>query len=199
MPEGSCKEGIGGELGATVEGDGPAASFRQPLPSSADPSDQSMGLAVRVGQQDGVARLALDHAGQVGLAVLTAEDQQIRLPVPEGLAILDLGWLVLDRAAGGNGRAAWLTAVALLAPATCLGQMAMKPGLATFRAVDIAVDGLVADRATVAGFLPEPPGDLLGRPAAFQPSDDVVAQTEVSAQLALPLPALAGQVLGVSG
>ena len=26
-----CKDGIGGELGATVEGDGPAASFRQPL------------------------------------------------------------------------------------------------------------------------------------------------------------------------
>ena len=157
-----CKESIGGELGAAVEGDGPAASFRQPLPGLADPPDQCVGLAIRVGQQDGVAGLAFDHAGQVGLAVLASEDQQIGLPMPEGLAISDLGWPVLDRAAGGNGRAARLAAVAWLAPAACLGQMAMEPGFAAFGAVNIAVDGLVADRTTVGSFMLEPPGDLLG-------------------------------------
>ena len=98
-----CKQGIGRELGAAVEGDGPAASFRQPLPGLADPPDQGIGLTVRVRQQDGVAGLALDHAGQVGLAVLTAEDQQIRLPMAKGLAILDLDRPVLDSAGGGDG------------------------------------------------------------------------------------------------
>ena len=91
------------------------------MPGLADPPDQGVGLAIRVGQQDGVARLALEHAGQVGLAVLAAEDQQIRLPMAEGLAILDLDRPVLDRTAGGNGRAARLAAVAWLAPAACLG------------------------------------------------------------------------------
>lgn len=37
--------------------------------------------------------------------------------------------------------------------------------------VDIGVDDLVANRTTVAGFMPEPPGDLLGRPAALEPGD----------------------------
>lgn len=47
---GSREDGLGGELGATIEGDGPAASFRQPLPGLADPSDRSVGPAIRVGQ-----------------------------------------------------------------------------------------------------------------------------------------------------
>ena len=40
-------------------------------------------------------------------------------------------------------------------------------------------------KATVAGFMPEPAGDLLGRPAALEPGDDEVTQPEVSAQLTL--------------
>ena len=55
---------------APGEGDGPAAPFRKPLPGSANPPDQGVGLAVQVGHRDGVAGPALDHAGQVGLAVL---------------------------------------------------------------------------------------------------------------------------------
>ena len=191
------KQGVGGELGAAVEGDGPAASLRQPLPGLADPPDQGVGLAVRVRQQDGVAGLALDHAGQVGLAVLAAEDQQIRLPVAEGLAILDLGRPVLDDAVGGDGRGARLAAVAWLAPATCLGQMAVEPGVSAFGTVDIAVDRLVADAVVARAFLLQPSGDLLGRPAALEPGDDVAAQDIVSAQLALPLAAL-GRDLGRS-
>ena len=70
--------------------------------SSANPPDHGTGLAVRVGQQHGAAGLALDHAGQVGLVVLALEDRQIGLPVTEGLAVLDLGWAVLDRAVGGQ-------------------------------------------------------------------------------------------------
>ena len=55
----------------------------------------------------------------------------------------------------------------------------------------------MADRAVVAGFALEPPGDLLGRPAALEPGHHVAAQEIVAAQLALPLSALAGEVLGV--
>ena len=41
-----------------------------------------MDWPVGVGQQDGVAGLTFDHGGQVGLAVLAPEDQQIGLPMP---------------------------------------------------------------------------------------------------------------------
>ena len=45
-----CKESVGDEPAAAVEGDGPAAPFRQPLPGLADRPDQGVGLPVRVGQ-----------------------------------------------------------------------------------------------------------------------------------------------------
>ena len=137
--------------------------------------------------------LALDYAGQVGLAVLATEDQQIRLPMSESFPILDLGKPVLDRAVGRNERATRPAAVALLAPSACLQQMAIEPGFAAFGAVDIAVDGLMADRAVVASFMLEPSGDLLGRPAALEPGKHV-APGHRSAQLALPPSALDGQV-----
>src|SRR5215208_3665132 len=106
------KKGMGGELGTAIEGDGPAASLRQPLPGSTDSSDEGVGLTIGVRQQHGVAGLALDHRGQVGLAVLTPEDKQIRFPMTEGPAIPDLGRPLLDRAIGWNEGSARFAAMA---------------------------------------------------------------------------------------
>src|SRR3954470_8581644 len=46
-------------------------------------------------------------------------------------------------------------------------------------------------------FVLQPSGDLLGRPAGRQALGDVRAQALVGRQLAAPLPASAGQILGV--
>jgi hypothetical protein len=69
--------------------------------------------------------------------------------------------------------------------------------LAALGAVDVAVDGLVADRGAAVRFLLEPAGDLLRRPAGLQALGDVRAQPVVHDQLAPPLPATARQVLRV--
>ncbi len=77
-----------------------SANLTTPLPGLADLLDEGVGLAIEIRQQNGVAGLTFDHGGQVGLAVLTPENQQIRFPVTEGLAIFNLGRPMLDRAVG---------------------------------------------------------------------------------------------------
>ena len=114
----------------------------------ADPADQRAGLAIRVGEQEGVAGLALEQRGQVGPAVLTPEDQQIGLPVAEGAAVVDLGRPLLDGAVGRYERGPRFAAVARLPPAAGLGQVPVEILRATLGSIDVAVDGLVADADT---------------------------------------------------
>src|SRR4051812_16476045 len=77
----------------------------------------------------------------------------------------------------------------------CIG-----PVLSALRPVDVAVDGLVADRRPAARRLPlQPPGDLLRRPAVPEPPDHVRPQVIVRGPLPTSLPASARQVLGVQG
>src|SRR4051812_30425989 len=192
--------GIGGELGPAVEGDGPAGVLGQPPEDVGDAGDHRHRALVPVRQQEGEPALALDERGHVGLADLLPEDQQVRLPVPEGLPVADLGRTVLDPALARDGGAAGSPAVAGPAPAARLGQVAVEAVLAALRAVDVPVDGLVADGSpAVRLFVLQPSGDLLGRPAGRQALGDVRAQALVGRQLAAPLPASAGQIPGVQG
>src|SRR3954454_1285452 len=187
--------GIGGELGPAVEGDGPAGVLGQPPERLGDAGDHRRGALVLVRQQEREAALALHQRGHVRLAVLLAEDQQVALPVPEHLACPDLRRPALDPALARDRGAARPPAVAGPAPPARLGQVAVEAVLAALGAVDVPVDGLVADRGS-ARFLSQPSGDLLGRPAGLQALGDVRAQARSAAQFAAPLPAPPRQVLG---
>src|SRR3954447_24489765 len=150
---------------------------------------------VLVRQQEGEPGLALDERGDVGLPVLLAEDQQVALPVAEGLPIADLRRPVLDPALARDRGAARRPAVAGPAPPARLGQVAVEAVLAALGAVDVPVDGLVADRRPAVRRLPlQPPGDLLRRPAIPEPPDHVRPQVIVRGQLPTSLPASARQV-----
>src|SRR3954469_21832493 len=190
--------GIGGELGPAVEGDRPAGVLGQRPEDAGDAGDHRRRALVLVGQQEGEAALPLDQGGHVRLADLSTEDQQVALPVPERLPVADLGRPVLDPALARDRGGARPAAVAAAAPPPGLGQVTVEAVLAALRAVDVPVDGLVADGSpAVRLFVLQPSGDLLRRPAGRQALGDVRARALVGRQLAAPLPASAGQVLGV--
>src|SRR5689334_1291029 len=191
---------IGGELGPPVEGDGPAGVLGQAPERLGDARDHRRRALVLVRQQEGEAARALHQGGHVRLAGLPPEDEQVGLPVAEALAAPDLRRPVLDPALARDRRAPGPAAVAAPAPAARLRQVAVQAVLAALRAVDVPVDGLVADRGpAVRLFVLQPSGDLLRRPAVPEPPDHVLPQVIVRGQLATPLPASAGQVLGVQG
>src|SRR4051812_49799553 len=98
------------------------------------------------GQQDGEAALPLHQRGHVRLAVLLAEDQQVALPVPEGLPVADLRRPVLDPALARDRRATGPAAVAAPTSAARLRQLAGEALLAALRGGDVGADGLPADR-----------------------------------------------------
>src|SRR3954470_14774346 len=190
--------GIGGELGPAVEGDRPAGALGQPPERLGDAGDHRRGALVLVRQQEGEAALALHQRGHVRPAGLPAEEQQVRLPVPEHLACPDLRRPAPDPALARDRGTAGPAAVAAAAPPPGLGQVAVEAVLAALGAVDVAVDRLVADRGS-ARFLFQPSGDLLRRPAGLQALGDVRAQALVGGQLAAAPPAPPRQVLGVQG
>src|SRR3954453_16358265 len=136
---------IGGELGPPVEGDGPAGVLRQAPERAGDAGDDRRRALVLVRQQEGEAALPLHQRGHVRPAVLLTEDQQVALPVPEGLPVADLGRPVLDPALARDRRATGPAAVAAPTSAARLRQLAGEALLAALRGVDVAVDGLVAD------------------------------------------------------
>src|SRR4051795_12158698 len=193
----AVERGVAGELRPAVEGDGPAGGLRQRLEGLADARDHRRRALVLVRQQEGEAAGALDERGHVRLAGLLAEDQQVALPVAEGLARPDLRRPVLDPALARDRGAARPAAVTGPAPAARLGQVAVEVIPPAFRPVDVAVDGLVADRRPAVRLLLEPAGYLLRRPAGLQALGDVRAQALVGGQLAPPLPAPSRQVLRV--
>ena len=190
------KQRIGGEFAAAVEGDRPAGATRESAQHLADLPDQGSGPAARVGQQDGEPCLPLDHRGQVRPAVLLAEDQQVSLPVTESPAAGDLRGPVPDGAFGRHEGDPRLAAVAKPALAAGLRQQAVEIGIAALRAIDEAVDRLVAQCADAGTVQLQPAGDLLRRPAGLEPVDDEATQRLVPGQLASPPAALPGEVLG---
>src|SRR3954451_1547616 len=111
---------------------------------------------VLVRQQEGEPAGALDERGHVRLAGLLAEDQQVALPVAEGLAVVDLRRPVLDPALARDRRATGPAAVAAPTSPARLRQVAVEALLAALRGVDVAVDGLVADGRPSVRFLLEP-------------------------------------------
>src|SRR3954449_2209743 len=191
--------GIGGELGPAVEGDRAAGAPGQAPEDVGDAGDPPRRALVLVGQQEGEPALPLHQRGHVGLADLP-EDQQVGLPVPEAVAVLDLGRTVLDPALARDGGAARPSAVAAATPPARLGQVAVEAVPAALRAVDVAVDRLVADRRPAIRLVVlQPAGDLLRRPAGLQPPDHVRAQALVSRELPAALPAPPRRVLSVQG
>src|SRR4051794_18365174 len=190
---------VGGELAAAVEGDRAAGVLGQGPERLADARDHRGRALVLVRQQEGEAALALHERGHVRLAGLLAEDQQVALPVAEGLPVADLRRPVLDPALARDRGGARPAAVAAAAPPARLGQVTVEAVLAALGPVDVPVDGLVADGRPAVRFLLEPTGDLLRRPAGLQALGDVRAQPVVHDQLAPPLPASARQVLRVQG
>src|SRR4051794_15293413 len=191
--------GVGGELGPAVEGDRAAGVLGQTPEGVGDAGDHRRRALVLVRQQEGEAALPLHQRGHVGLAGLLAEDQQVGLPVPERLPVIDLGRPVLDPALARDRRAPRPAAVAAPAPAARLRQVAVEAVLPALRPVDVAVDRLVADRRPAVRLASETPRDLLRRPAGLQALGHVGAQALVGGQLATSLPASAGEVLGVQG
>src|SRR5690242_2748966 len=160
---------IGGELGPAVEGDGPAGVLRQAPERAGDAGDDRRRALVLVRQQEGEAARALHQGGHVRLAGLPPEDEQVGLPVAEALAALDLRRPVLDPALARDRGAPGPAAVAAPAPPAGLRQVAVQAVLAALRAVDVPVDGLVADRRpAIRPFVPQPSSDLLRRPAGLQ-------------------------------
>src|SRR5215218_9122234 len=140
---------VSGELAAAVEGDGPARGLGQGPERVADAGDHRRRALVLVRQQEGEAALPLHERGHVRLAGLLAEDQQVALPMPEGLPIADLGRSILDPALARDRGAAGLAAVAGPAPPARLRQVVEEAILPAFRAVDVAVDRLVADHGSL--------------------------------------------------
>src|SRR5689334_6752800 len=193
----AVESGVGGELGPAVEGDRPAGVLGQPPERVGDAGDHRRRALVLVRQQEGEAARALHQRGHVGFAGLLAKDQQVGLPVAEGLPVADLRRPVLDPALARDRRAPRPSAVAAPAPAARLRQVAVEAVLPALRPVDVAVDRLVADRRPAVRLTSETPRDLLRRPAGLQALGHVRAQPLVGGQLATSLPASAGQVDGL--
>src|SRR3954447_8674637 len=183
------------ELGATVEGDGPTCRRRQADEGIADGPDDVARAPVTVRDEANQAASALHQGGHIGLAVDALEDQQVGLPMPDLLPLVNPGGPLRDRALerdfGTAGPAAEATATQVPGPE----QVAIEPERAAFRAVDELVDRLVAQARVIVGEL-EPAGDLFGRPPARQHLGHVLPQLGILDQLPPPLPALPGAIIG---
>ncbi len=149
------------ELRAAVEGDGLACRGGQRPQGFADGAQDIARAPVGVGDEADKAALALDQGGYVGLAVGAAEDQQVGLPVPDGMALTDLGRALGDGPLERDLEAARLAAEASAPQPPGAEQVAVQLERPAFRAVDELVDGLVADTRLIANAL-QPAGDLLG-------------------------------------
>jgi hypothetical protein len=152
----------------------------------------------RSGLKADKAAPALDQRGEIGVAVHPLEDQQVGLPVPDALALTDLGRPVADGPLGRDLEAAGFAAEAATPQPSRAQEMAVQLERPAFRAVDELADGRVAQAAVLASDL-QAAGDLLGRPEEFQLLDDMGAQLCVTDQLALPPASTAGVVLGGDG
>src|SRR5689334_25227227 len=118
----AAEDRVAGELGPAVEGDRPAGIVGQRPERAGDAGDHRRRALVLVRQQEGEAALALDERGHVGLADLLAEDQQVGLPVPEAVPVLDLRRPALDPALARDRGGARLAAVAASEPGRALGR-----------------------------------------------------------------------------
>ena len=159
MPTGQVV--VAEELRAAVEGDALARHGRQLGQYLADGADHTGGTPVVVRDQADKAAFTLDQGGQVGLAVHPLEDQEVGLPVPDGVALADLGRALGDGPLGRDREAARLAAEAAAPQPPGAEQVAVELQGPTFRAVDELVDRLVAEAAVLAGDL-QATGDLLG-------------------------------------
>jgi hypothetical protein len=135
------------------------------------------------------------NEGEIGVAVHPLEDQQVGLPVPDGMTLTDLGRALGDGPLGRDLEAARLAAEAAAPQPPGPEQVPVQLQRPTFRAVDELVDGLVAQAAVLAGDL-QTACDLLGRPEKLQLLDDMAAQVCVADELALPAATAPGAVLG---
>ena len=205
---GVAEEGLGtqvvelvmaGELGAVVEGDGPAPLGREGSQQLGDGIGHALGVLGGQGtgeQQAGVAFLE----GEQGLA-LVAKEHQVGFPVAGSSAVVGFDWALGDvptMADKGSGTAALAPSAAPLGLAA--GQQ-VAPGI-VLAAVDLglneAVDGLVGDDGA-SGFQSQATGHLFGRPASLEAGVDGVAQGGVSVQLGTAPAPGPGLVVGVAG
>ena len=161
MPRLLASSGIAQELRAAVEGDGLARHGWQLRQHLADSADHTGGTPVVVRDQADKAALALDQGGQIGVAVNAAEDQQVGLPVPDGMALTDLGRALGDGPLGRDLEAARLAAEAAPPQPPGTEQVPVQLQRPAFRAVDELVDRLMAQATVLARGL-QAAGDLLG-------------------------------------
>src|ERR671933_563098 len=146
--------GVGGELGPAIEGDGPTGALRQRPERVGDPAEDRRRALVVVRQQEGEPALPFHQRGHVGLADFFTEDQQVRLPVAEGLPVADLRRTVRDPALVRDRAGAGLTPIPTPAPPARLRQVAEEAVPTALGPVDVAVDRLVADRRPTVRRLP---------------------------------------------
>src|SRR5215207_5681776 len=189
---------IAEELRAAVEGDGLAHHGWQLGQHLADGADHTSGTPVVVWHKPHESARALHERGQVGLAVGAAEDQQVGLPVPDGVALTDLGRALGDGPLGRDLEAARLAAEAATPQPPGAEQVAVQLQRPAFRAVDELVDGLVAQTVVLASEL-QAACDLLGRPAELQFLNDMTAQAWIPDELATATATAPGADLGGDG
>ena len=139
--------------------------------------------------------------GQHGLAV-GAEEHQIGFPMPWGLAVSGGGRPLIQGAPEvdkGGGTAA---PAAPPAPFPLGTGEVVAPGAARFSAgglgVDEAVDGLMGNDRR-APLQPEPAGDLLRRPALFEPGKHLGPQGGIPVEAGAAPAAGAGLLLSIAG
>ena len=150
-------------------------------------------LAGQPGREHEAGLALLEHQHRPG----PLADQEVALPVPGVLALLDGLGPVVDGAALGDGGAR-LPGPPPASPGAPARQqlpelLALLPG-----AVDEGVDRLGGDGAQPALLAPlQPAGDLLRRPALQQALAHEPAELGVTLQDGRPLPALAVAALGV--
>src|SRR5689334_5516711 len=191
---GAGEQAVPGERRIVVEGDrGPQARVEPPEHRHQHRHGLRRGLAGQPGREHEAGLALLEHQHRPG----PAADQQVALPVPGLLALLDVRGPVVDRAPPGDG-AARLTsprAAPLGAPARqqLPELLALLPG-----PVDEGVDRLERHRTEPALLAaPQPAGDLLGGPAFQQALADEAAEPLVALQDGRALPPLTVGALGV--
>ncbi len=171
------------ELQAAACGEAAPRLGRQGSKRVDEPAHDRLGAAIVVAEQDRVAGCPLHDRRDVGRPVLAAEDHEIALPVAELGAAADCLGPVADGHMIRKHRASRLPCEPQPSPAPPLRQvprqlLALSPGI-----VDEPVDGLVAQPMQSARLDPEPPGDLLRRPARAKPVEHGRSQLGVTLEL----------------